>query len=290
MTNIYEMSVDRRTVYGAVEALNLFGYDISTFEENGKGYFLRTREFEQSEIRLLMDRVYSLNYIPEKQTADLLSKLQNGLSIHQRKQYRNLTIARSNKKTGNKEVFYNIELLDEAISKGVKVEFEYLEYNLDKKLVPKRDMKYIINPYRMVCANERYYLVCNYDKYDNISHYRIDFITNIKLLDEKVKPLPKDFDIVGFSNRLIYMFGGERETVEIICENFMITEIIDRFGSDARICKFDDKHLKLTLNVPPRGIKFWALQYLQYCEVIKPLWLREEIVQSVKNNRYNKKI
>ena len=105
MNNIYGMSVDRRTVYGAVEALNLFGYDISTFEENGKGYFLRTREFEQSEIRLLMDRVYSLHYIPEKQTADLLSKLQNGLSIHQRKQYRNLTIARSNKKTGKKRFF-----------------------------------------------------------------------------------------------------------------------------------------------------------------------------------------
>ncbi|MDP4132734.1 MAG: WYL domain-containing protein, partial [Bacillota bacterium] len=32
MNNIYGMSVDRRTVYGAVEALNFLGYDISTFE------------------------------------------------------------------------------------------------------------------------------------------------------------------------------------------------------------------------------------------------------------------
>ena len=28
---------------------------------------------------------------------------------------------------------------------------------------------------------------------------------------------------------------------------------------------------------------------LQYCEVIEPLWLREEIVKCVENNRYNKK-
>jgi len=33
------------------------------------------------------------------------------------------------------------------------------------------ERKCIINPYQMVVANGRYYLVCNNDQYDDISHY-----------------------------------------------------------------------------------------------------------------------
>jgi hypothetical protein len=60
MKAIYDVSIDRRTVYGMVEALNLLDFDISTYEENGVGYYLRTRIFEPSEVRLLTDRIYSI--------------------------------------------------------------------------------------------------------------------------------------------------------------------------------------------------------------------------------------
>ena len=40
------------------------------------------------------------------------------------------------------------------------------------------------------------------------------------------------------------------------------------------------------MSVPPHGIKFWALQYLPYAEVVEPKWLRDEIIESVKNNKY----
>ena len=80
----------------------------------------------------------------------------------------------------NKELFYTIDVLDEAISKGKKVSFIYNSYGTDKKLHPKREREYVINPYQMVATNGRYYLICNYDKYDTLSNYRIDRITGIK--------------------------------------------------------------------------------------------------------------
>ena len=39
---------------------------------------------------------------------------------------------------------------------------------------------------------------------------------------------------------------------------------------------------------PPRGIKFWALQYLPYVELLQPLWLRDEIIESIGKNKYLK--
>ena len=81
--------------------------------------------------------------------------------------------------SGKQGAFYTIDVLDEAISKGKKVSFIYNSYGTDKKLHPKREREYVINPYQMVATNGRYYLICNYDKYDTLSNYRIDRITGI---------------------------------------------------------------------------------------------------------------
>jgi len=66
--SLYDAKIDRRTVYSAVESLIGLGYDISDFEDNGKGYFLRDRDFDPAEVRLLMDAVHSFEYISQKQT------------------------------------------------------------------------------------------------------------------------------------------------------------------------------------------------------------------------------
>ena len=97
-----------------------------------------------------------------------------------------------------------IETLDKAISRGLQVSFTYNSYDIDKKLHLRKNSEgevrnYIINPYQIVATNGRYYLICNYDKYDSVSHYRLDRITNIKLLDTPAKPQRK---VKGIENGL----------------------------------------------------------------------------------------
>ena len=68
MQSLYGIKIDRRTVYGAVALLIELGYDISLYEDNGVGYYLRERELEPSEVLLLTDAVYSFQFIPARQT------------------------------------------------------------------------------------------------------------------------------------------------------------------------------------------------------------------------------
>ena len=49
MQSLYGIKIDRRTVYGAVALLIELGYDISIYEDNCVGYYLRDRELEPSE-------------------------------------------------------------------------------------------------------------------------------------------------------------------------------------------------------------------------------------------------
>ena len=72
----------------------------------------------------------------------------------------------------------NIELLDEAISRGRKVSFHYAQYGTDKKLHDKARpdgavREYVVSPYQMAAREGKYYLICNYDKYDDISNTNI---------------------------------------------------------------------------------------------------------------------
>ena len=55
----------------------------------------------------------------------------------------------------------------------------------------KKPREYTVNPYQIAAANGRYYLICNYDKYDDVANYRLDRITDIKLLDTPAKPARK---------------------------------------------------------------------------------------------------
>ena len=166
------MKPDRRTIYSALETLIELGYDISLYKDNGKGYYLLDRQLEPAEAHLLSDAICTFPFISERQTAQLMNKVQSLVSVYERKQIRNLTVSRSDTKTVNKVVFYNIDMLDEAIEKKVKVKFDYCDYGVDKQLHKRREKKYTVNPYGMVYDNEHYYLICIMAKQTNLSMYR----------------------------------------------------------------------------------------------------------------------
>ena len=69
-----------------------------------------------------------------------------------------------------------------------------------------------------------YYLIGNYDKYDNISHYRLDKMTCVEMLAEKVKPqnqvtgLEQGLDLPKHMAEHIYMFGGESVAINVIVD------------------------------------------------------------------------
>ena len=192
----FGMKIDRRTVYSSIETLKKLGYDVSDYEENRRGYYLRSRLFEPSEVRLMIDAVYSMNSIPQKQTADLVEKLQSTCSIHQRKLYRHLFVSEPDKKTQNRSVFFNIDILETAIAERRKVEFTYLQYGLDKRLHPRRREKYRVSPYSMLCDNKKYYLLCMLEGKEGVSYYRIDLMKDIAVTDLPVVTISFDGKII----------------------------------------------------------------------------------------------
>ena len=70
-----DLNIERRTVYSNIDILRQAGYEISDYNENGKGYWLKTRQFDKGEILLLCNAVHASHFISHEQSEALIEKL-----------------------------------------------------------------------------------------------------------------------------------------------------------------------------------------------------------------------
>ena len=83
--NIYLIDLERKTVSTNIDLLIDYGYDI--VKVHGKGYYLGERDFDENEIKYLIDAVYSSKSISGQQAKNISKKLYSKLSKYEQKDY-----------------------------------------------------------------------------------------------------------------------------------------------------------------------------------------------------------
>lgn len=296
IVELHNVKPNAKTIASNINTLISVGYEIT---KNGKnGCYLSCREFEQGELLYLIDAINSSVYIPAKQAKELIDKLTKSISIYEKPKYNTIhkvdTIARSK----NREMFYVIEVLNEAISQGKKVKFNYNEYSSKKEMQPRfKGKQFLISPYFMVNSRGRYYLVCNYDKYNDISNYKIECISNISIVDEPIKPIStldnsEAISKENYINEHIYMTFGKSVDTTIKVENpKYINELIDWFGDTFQVANPVNSESIVRLRVNEQALIYWALQYGEHFEILKPAETREKIKEQIEilNKKYERK-
>ncbi len=276
----YGLDLDRRTLYKNITMLSDLGYEISDYKDNGKGYYLLGRQFEKSEVFLLANTIHSSNFIPKKASKELIDKLLDTQSRFVKNDFHNMVFIENGAKKENKEFFYNIEQLSEAIKEKKTIRFEYTKYNTSKQLVNKREEPYFISPYYLVTYLDRVYMVGKSDHHPDFTHYRVDRMKGIKLTDRPYVYLNKDEDPYQYSKARMYMYNGEIKRIAIKCDNSMLDDVIDTFGNDITI---DSNGGSFTAYVSSslQGMVYFALQYIEHMEVLEPQELRDQIKKAL---------
>lgn len=125
----------------------------------------------------------------------------------------------------------------------------------------------------------------NLDKYDDMSYYRIDKMSDMEILDEKRKPmkdvsgLEKGLDVPDVLAKNIYMLQGESSYVKLKCKRNMMDELVDWFGTNIKVM-FEDKttgDVVVRVSCNHKAMMYWAMQNGLWVEVLEPLSLRKEI-------------
>ncbi len=250
-------------------------------------YYLETDSgFDDAELRLLTDSVLFDDHIPHKQRMDLIAKLK-GLAGGRLKSQ---TATYGDRRVENKQFFYTVEMLTEAIEKKRKVSFAYLEYGTDhqwhKRTRPDGTVReYRVSPYQLVVREGKYYLICNYDKYNDISNYRVDRIADVRVLDESVKPFEildgsekAGLDLSRYMGQHVFMFSGDTVTAHLRIKKQMLSDTVDLFGKDVRF--FDETCECVSVTVQAKEDALCHFVKI-FSPDVKVLW-PERLVEKVK--------
>ncbi len=282
-----DIPAERKSIYNDIDILREYGFDIiHTGSKNRGGYFLGAREFELAELRLLSDAVQAANFISQKKTNQLVQKIESFASEKQAKILHSQVYVDNRPKCKNEEIYYTISLLDEAISAKVKVNFTYTKRRITEEFkTAKEEKSFTVSPYALIWSDDHYYLVCNNEKYDNLMHLRIDKIKHLEKTSlparhfSEVSDYKNYFDSADYASKLFNMYSGEPKPVEFICNNNTLEPMLDRFGENVKIQKYDDEHFILRTNVASSdGLVAWIVQFGGRVKVKSP----NDLIYSVK--------
>ncbi len=279
----YGIAIERKAISRNLSLLKEADFDI---ESTKNGSYLASRQFENSELRLLIDGVLSSRHITPRHSRDLIDKLCSLASKYFRANVKNIHSVAEWNKTDNQSLFYNIELISEAIESGRRICFDYNKYGTDKKL--HRTRTHTVSPYQLILHNQRYYLMAYADKWHNMVYFRVDRITNMTVTEDKLTPIntvdgyEHGINYGEIATALPYMFTDKPEQIVFLATENIVDQIVDWFGKDVKFEKCGDR-LQVTVKASPNAMEFWAMQYLNCVEVLRPKGLRNRIKENIAN-------
>lgn len=276
---------------------NELGVDVISGRGRNAQYFIGNRLLEKEELKLIIDSVNASNFIEKSIAIKMIDKLKSTMSKYDSEELDRSVLGINIAKAENKKILYNVNIIQEALAKGVQISFDYMGWDKHKKLVKKYERRYNMNPWALIWANDRYYLY-GYDvkKTGDVfveRNYRVDKLDNIQLSDvpRDGKTQYRSFNANTYVSRRMGMFSGKEQAITVRIPEYLIGAFIDQFGKRITISEESEDMLQVTFYAVPSVILLGWLAGLKVAEVVGPLDVREDIINLLQQNMnlYNEK-
>lgn len=284
---LYGIDAERKSICRDINILkDDSGYDIALSEDNKQGYYMVSRNFEDWELKILIDAVWGAKFLTQDNADKLAAKLRSMASESSRNMLSATTPVKLKIKSSNVTTKINIDSILRAIKNDRKIKFQYSYTAIDLKPKLRKDgFFYTVNPYALIWQNEHYYLIANYDKYDNLSYYRLDRMKSLVISDDKRKPAKEllgsnaDLKIEQYVRASLYHYGGQKIKLTLQVKDYMVDDLVDYFGTDLYFHAVGDEY-QVTVDVMDGdGLYYWLLQYEKNVKVISPLSVRDHLIE-----------
>jgi predicted DNA-binding transcriptional regulator YafY len=268
---------ERKTIYSDIAALQEYGVDIISMPGKNGGYFIGTRNFELSELKLLIDAVQSSRYLTEKKTRELIEKLCKQCNEHDARLMRRHVMVSGRVKSMNETIYYSVDTIQEAIAQNRQISFRYFDWGLDGKR-KYRDKPYAASPYGLCQDNENCYLLA-YSERHGVTSYRVDRMAEIQLSEDTRIPCPEltGKALTQYANRLFQMYQGQESQVKLRFRRKLVNAVMDKFGRDTLLIPDGEDHFVFTVNVAVSPMFLsWVIGFGEKARILYPPHVVEE--------------
>ena len=281
----------RTTIYEDINLLNDWGYEVMKRRGRGNLYYVMDRSFSDPEIHVLLDAVQAANFVTEKKTGELVEKIaalagsQKGTILK-----RNIVQFNTNK-SQNESIYYSINEIISAIEEKRKIVFYYFDYDNSHRRIyrnPKNRTeisyepvkRFAISPFATVFADGNYYVMSYYPKYNKVSHYRVDRMEKIQIIDDEADTPPIEIasDVATYRKQLFGMFSGETTEVHIEMDKSLRNSIFDLFGDHIVVYDHGENSVRFKASVQVSHLFFgWCCSFGEKLRLIGPNHIVEEL-------------
>jgi len=282
----YGMDTHRTTIKGDIEVLQRAGFSVDERRSTQNQYRYIERDFEIPELKMIIDAIASSKFIAEEKSNALIKKITALAGANKARDLKRNVVVDGRGKIENKQIFYIIDAINEAINQRKKIKFQKIEYNVKKERVLHHGGEiYAFSPYSLIWDGDNYYVVGYSDKYQNIGSHRVDRIAERPIiLEETSFPQPLGFSVEKYIKTTFRMYNAPRVEVELLCDNGVMDAIIDRFGPDVKTYAGDMQNFRVIEEVAVGKVFFnWIFGFEGKVRIKGPDSVKEQYRQMVEN-------
>ena len=279
----FGMIAERKAVGRNLLLLAEMGFSLSTYQENGKGYYLKASE------------PVSAPDAPASGIAALDAYLRAPRSRETEREIRRLEddvpiyVSDTERVRQDASVFETLALLKTAIRTGVQVSFRYLIVRADGTRTPQLETPFSVSPYALFLAEGAYYVIVSVSGYGRLVHYRCDQMIDVVLTDQKVRESStmvecmNGLDVAAYVNRTIY-HTDVREMHVVLCAEHLAGDLLDAFGDAVRLIP-EGETIRAEIDAPWETIHRFLGNHLKHATLLAPAWrraqMREELLSAL---------
>lgn len=284
------ISSNVRTLSLDIEVLQDNGFEIMSFLDKEKYYYIPEHELSIPEIKIIIDALQAASFITEKKTADLIAKVAAIGGSHSAELLKTNMVRFNTRKHTNEAVLYTVDSIEDAIARKKKVAFNY--FHLDEKAnriyvttSTGRKKRYYIEPIALIFNEDNYYMMGYNSKHPGTSaNYRIDRMDHVEVVEESVlsdEAIAKIDDVALYTQQAFKMFGGNQEEVILQFSKELIGPVFDKFGEDTPMTIVDEMTCSATVHVQVSPTFFgWLAQFSNKMRIISP----EDVINKYKEH------
>lgn len=281
LAELFEVSV--RTIYRDIEAINLAGIPVVTYQgANGgisiaEGYRLDKSVLTEDEMSTIISTLNGIaTTMPDKKYEIIMEKIRNTIPPKQLEsmdsKIKQLIIDFFPWGSG-KLLKENVSIIKKAIEDHNLIQFSYIDFSANKTVR-------IVEPYSLVLKNQNWYLHAWCQKRQDFRIFKLSRVRELTVSEQKFEAKEIKNDILNFDDD--WKFSGKTVNLQLLFDKEVENVVFDLFGE--RLEKQKDGKLLLKTEMPEgHWLYGFILSFGTAVEVIDPPHIREVLADISKN-------
>lgn len=295
----YGIKVSRNTFAAKLKTLDRCGYTLRE-SEDGSHYIFEGREFTDAQLRVLIDCLIYNGVVGSETARKMIAELCDLGSEALRNKCGSFQKRVIGRKRSSDAVTENLGIVQRAIGANAKIICNYTIYNKHLNLVNKYPKDITVSPFELTLSNGRYILICAIDGEDDLTHFYIDKLTDVRIKREPAVSAGKVLSALGYNDMDEYissqpvLCGGRKERFSLKIDNNIINDFLEDFGGEFRKVsghKENDGYATvLTVTTSQDSLRRLIMPYFDKITVLDRPEFDEEIKEMVETGLHNSRM